>query len=131
MCRFIIPCLYAIAGCTTTPAHQNTTMRITFLGSPTCPNTPRLRANLQLAVDELGIKTGFEDINQDRLPDGDMLRRYPTPTILLNGRDLYGLEPSENAGAGCRIYRGGLPQPDDLARLLKVQINAPAQKVPT
>lgn len=93
-------------------------MRITFLGSPTCPNTPKLRENLKLALNKLDIKTAFEDVNQDRLPDGDPLRRYPTPTILLNGHDLYGLKPSDNAGAGCRIYRGGLPTADEIAARL-------------
>lgn len=94
-------------------------MPITFLGSPTCPNTPKLRENLKLAIDKLGTKARFEDINQDQLPDDDPLRRYPAPTILLNGRDLYGLEPSEGAGAGCRLYRGGLPTPNDIAAHLE------------
>jgi hypothetical protein len=93
-------------------------MRITFLGTTSCPNTPALRANLRQAVAEIGMSGGFEDVDQDCLAEGDPLRRYPTPTILVNGHDLYGLEPSENDAPGCRVYRHGLPKPDEIARVL-------------
>jgi hypothetical protein len=108
-----------LAGCTANSHNPNPVMRITFLGTTSCPNTPSLRANLRHALAELDMSGGFEDVNQDRLPEGDPLRRYPTPTILVNGHDLYGLEPSENDAMGCRIYRGGLPKPDEIARLLQ------------
>ena len=113
--KFLLPMLFVMAGCTATGNHPSTAMRITFLGSPSCPNTPKLRENLKLAVDKLGVTVGLEDINQDLLPDSDPLRRYPTPTILLNDHDLYGLTPSDDAGPGCRIYSGGLPTADDIA----------------
>jgi hypothetical protein len=113
--------LIVIAGCTTTGSKPNPTMQITFLGTASCPNTPALRANLRQALDDLGMRKGFQDVDQDRLPEGDPLRRFPTPTILVNGRDLYGLQPSEHDALGCRIYRHGFPTSAEIARLLSQQ----------
>jgi hypothetical protein len=108
-----------LSGRTATGPEPKMAMQITFLGTTSCPNTPALRANLRRALAELGMSSGFEDVDQDRLPDGDPLKRFPTPTILVNGHDLYGLTPSKEDTLGCRIYRHGLPQSDEIARLLK------------
>ncbi len=124
MRRIVSLCLIVVAGCTATGPKPNPTMHITFLGTSSCPNTPALRANLLQALDGLGIRGGFQDVDQDRLPEGDTLRRFPTPTILVNGHDLYGLQPSEHDAPGCRIYRHGIPQAAEIARLLSRQVHS-------
>jgi hypothetical protein len=93
--------------------------RIELLGVPGCPNTPALRANLASALETLGDGWTFVEVNQEELPEHDLRRGYPTPTILLDGRDLYGLPTPTDTAMGCRVYEGGPPDADELARLLR------------
>ncbi len=57
-------------------------------------------------------------IDQEALPHGDIRRGYPTPTILVNGRDLFGLPEPEGPAMRCRVYPGGLPDVAEIARML-------------
>lgn len=102
------------------PAEEAQTMRVELLGLPDCPNTPTLRANLEAAIARLdGVENDISirviDVNQQALPKGDARRGYPAPTILINGRDLFGLPTPTEPAAACRIYPGGLPSSDELA----------------
>lgn len=92
-------------------------MHITFLGSRDCPNTPRLRSNVEQALARLGI-TSFEELDQTTMNDDDIRRGYPTPTILVNGQDLYGLTAPKEALMRCRLYPNGLPGANEIYHLL-------------
>ena len=83
-------------------------MRIELLGFPACPNTPAMRANLRAALSprELAV---LDEINQEALPASDPRRGWPTPTILVEGRDLFGMPAPRTPAMGCRIYPGGVP----------------------
>ncbi len=98
---------------------RNAQPTIEFLGFPDCPNTPVLRDNLTHALASMGRGWTFTDTNQEPLPDGDIRRGYPTPTVLVNGRDLYGLPVPSTTSLGCRIYAGGVPGATDLAEKLR------------
>ncbi|MFM9994817.1 MAG: hypothetical protein ACKVU4_03335 [Phycisphaerales bacterium] len=94
---------------------------IELLGFPGCPNTPTVRANLKAALESLGSGKGgggggngdaawtFTDVNQEALAADDLRRGYPTPTILVNGRDLFGLPEPTTPTMSCRAYSGGVP----------------------
>ena len=60
-------------------------MHIAFIGSSTCPNTPLLRENLRQAIKLLDAQLIVEYLDQNHLPEDDIRRGYPTPTILLDG----------------------------------------------
>lgn len=92
---------------------------IELLGFPGCPNTPELRDSLRSALASIGQGWTFKDTDQERLPEDDLRRGYPTPTILVNGRDLFGLPVPTAPGMGCRMYAGGVPDAGELARKLK------------
>lgn len=105
------------------PPHTPT---IELLGFRGCPNTPMLRANLSAALASLGGGWTFTEIDQERLDQADARRGYPTPTILINGHDLYGLPaPHEPAGASlrCRVYQRGVPTADDLTAKLAASMS--------
>ncbi|MCI0677340.1 MAG: hypothetical protein L0Y42_16390, partial [Phycisphaerales bacterium] len=51
---------------------------------------------------------------QEQLPENDIRRGYPTPTILVNGRDLFGLPEPTGPGMGCRMYPGGMPSASEI-----------------
>ena len=93
---------------------------IELLGFPGCPNTPAMRANLKAALTAVGKGWTFKDTNQEQLPEGDIRRGYPTPTVLVNGGDLYGLPVPTAPSMGCRMYAGGVPGAEEIADRLKV-----------
>ena len=57
----------------------------------------------------------FTDTDLETLAESDVRRGYPAPTILLKGRDLFGLPAPLIRAMGCRVYPGGLPSAHDLA----------------
>lgn len=98
---------------------NSTQPTIELLGFPDCPNTPAMRANLRAALASIGSGWTFADTDQEKLPESDIRRGYPTPTILVNDRDLYGLPVPAAPSMGCRMYPGGVPGADDIAEKLK------------
>lgn len=93
-------------------------MKIELLGFPGCPNTPVLRAHLRKA---LADPAAFEEVNQEDLPWSDPLRGWPTPTILVNGRDLFGLPAPSSHAMGCRLYPGGVPTVSEIRSALALR----------
>lgn len=92
---------------------------IELLGFPDCPNTPTIRANLKAALESLGPPWTFTDVNQQALPADDLRRGYPTPTILVNGRDLFGLARPTEPTMSCREYPGGVPDAPQIKAKIK------------
>lgn len=91
---------------------------IVLLGFADCPNTPILRENLSAALASLNNGWTFTEVDQEQLPSGDLHRGYPTPTILLNDRDLFGLPVPTTTNMACRIYPGGVPDAATVAQKL-------------
>lgn len=98
-------------------------MKIELLGFPGCPNTPSMRENLAVAIESLASGLTFTTINQEELPESDLRRGYPTPTVLVNGRDLFGLPVPTAPSMGCRVYDGGVPTVEKLAERLRAMKN--------
>ncbi len=96
---------------------------IELLGFGGCPNTPKMRAELEGALGLLDGGGGggwtFVDVDQEALPAGDLRRGYPTPTVLVNGRDLFGLPVPDGPAMGCRVYEGGVPGAGEIAERLR------------
>lgn len=115
-----------IAGCSshreaaaTTAPPQGHAMQIELLGFPDCPNTPAMRENLTAALKNLGGGLTFTDTNQEALPEHDLRRGWPTPTVLVNGADLFGMAPPTAPSMGCRMYPGGVPDAATIADRLR------------
>lgn len=96
--------------------------KIELLGFSDCPNTPTMRDNLRAALASIATGWTFTETNQERLPVGDIRRGYPTPTILVNDRDLYGLPVPTASSMGCRMYAGGAPDAGDIAGKVRASI---------
>lgn len=92
-------------------------MRIELLGFPGCPNTPAMRTNLLSALSP-GERAAFRDVNQERLAAADPRRGWPTPTVLVDGRDLFGMPAPQTPAMGCRIYPSGVPTAADIRAAL-------------
>jgi hypothetical protein len=85
-----------------------------------CTNTPRLRASLDEAMQELGwtVPVLWLDVNELSRA-GDLRVGYGSPTILVDGHDLFAASQPATCDPSCRLYSGGLPTVADIVRNLK------------
>jgi hypothetical protein len=93
-------------------------LSIELLGFQECPNTPTMRANLRAALETVGKEVTFSEVDQDALPASDIRRGWPTPTVLVNGQDLFGMPPPSVPSMGCRVYPNGVPDSATVAERL-------------
>jgi hypothetical protein len=70
---------------------RSTSIHLTFLTRDGCANTPELLANLEVAARKFNPNVQYELVNQRILAKTDARTGYPTPTILYNHRDLFGM----------------------------------------
>ncbi|MFT5425062.1 MAG: hypothetical protein ACI89L_002869 [Phycisphaerales bacterium] len=90
--------------------------RLTVLCFEECPNaSPMIRA-AQDAVAMLGPEWELELVDLTTLADTDTRRGFGSPTILHQGRDLFGFDQPSTTTLSCRVYDGGLPSSADIAR---------------
>ena len=67
--------------------------RILILTLPRCANALRMQTHLEEALRRVGLPDDYVMVNMDLLPDVDPRRGYGSPTVLIDGRDLFGLLP--------------------------------------
>ena len=98
--NFVLLFTLALSACTANkgvPAEikemQTTGNRphLQFLTRDGCKNTPVMLSNLKEAISEGKIAADYTVVHQGSLPPEDPRGGYPTPTILLNGKDIFGL----------------------------------------
>ena len=65
--------------------------RLTFLTRADCVTTPDMAITTERALDELGWPHDYQVIDIGTLKDTDVRRGYPTPTLLWNERDIFGM----------------------------------------
>ncbi len=118
--NFIFGTLLAVvaSGCASTQystgqtMDTNTNPSIEFLYFDGCPNTPQLREYLEAALEQ--SNGSFAAIDLTKLDETDIRRGYGSPTILINGRDLFDMPEPTSPNMSCRIYPGGLPDTNTL-----------------
>jgi hypothetical protein len=100
---------------------QSKPIAIQFLGMQDgCPNTPKLKDSLTTALTKLGWNTKVDSLDVFELSRRhDPRAGFGSPTVLVNGRDLLGAEPSSSLEPACRYYPGGLPTVDWIVARLK------------
>lgn len=93
--------------------------RIEVLGFGTCPNTAATNTHVEQAVASLGLRADVAYVDQMSLPDGDVRRGWPAPTILVDGRDLFGMEAPKSGAMSCRMYAAGAPTVSEVETALR------------
>jgi hypothetical protein len=68
-----------------------------------CPNVAQTRAHLLAAFTEVGLTPRWLEWERADAATLLELRRYGSPTILVNGHDVAGTEPAP-ADSNCRLY---------------------------
>jgi hypothetical protein len=97
-------------------------MKIEFLGMKEgCPNTPKMWHSLQKAMQELRWSIPVDSLDLMKLSEEKDLRAgYGSPTILVNGKDLFDASLPTKFDAACRYYEGGVPGRKRIFEKLKV-----------
>ena len=101
---------------------QDKKMKIEFLGMTTgCPNTPKMWKSLHSALHELNWSIAIDSLDLFELSNKEDVRAgYGSPTILVNGKDLFGAPLPTTFNPACRYYRGGVPGKKEIVAKLKL-----------
>jgi hypothetical protein len=70
---------------------KRSNVELQFLTREGCQNTARMLENLNAAIATGKVSATYTLIQQDGLSRDDPRSGYPTPTILLDDRDIFGL----------------------------------------
>ena len=68
-----------------------------------CPNVAAARAALLRAFARAGTEAHWTEWERNAPESPEYARRYGSPTILINGKDIAGAQPAETANS-CRLY---------------------------
>ena len=73
---------------------------LVFLTRDGCANTTIMRENLDAALRAMGRSAGYTVIDLDKAAAGDVRGGFGTPTVLYQGRDLFGMSIPAQANPG-------------------------------
>ncbi|HXG17509.1 MAG TPA: hypothetical protein VNN62_00345 [Methylomirabilota bacterium] len=100
------------------------TYRVELVYDRDCPNVDAARAALRCACAVMGIAPTWEEWDRNARDSPGHVRGYGSPTILVNGQDVAGVEPNASAEC-CRLYRGddgglrGVPPVEQIVAAMK------------
>lgn len=77
--------------------------KIEFLYDRDCPNVDDARQQLRLALERVDLAGDWIEWERNDPCSPDYARHYGSPTVLVDGRDVAGEPPAEDAPS-CRIY---------------------------
>lgn len=87
-----------------------TAMQIEILGFPGCPMTPGMERSVRAACAAVAPDAIIVSTDLSQLSETDQRRCWPSPTVLVDGADLFGAAPAATPAMACRVYSGGLPE---------------------
>lgn len=96
-------------------------MKVQLLAFAGCPNAAPTRLLLTQVLRALRVEASIEEIDTATESCPVALRRWGSPTVLINGVDVEGGEPD---GGGCRVYRSatgmsGVPTEESLVAAIR------------
>jgi hypothetical protein len=97
--------------------------KIELIYDTDCPNAEAARSQLRLALAKVGHAPDWEEWERSAPAAPPHVRRYGSPTILVDGRDVAGGVPTE--ADCCRLYHGengrfqGVPSAETIAAALR------------
>lgn len=69
-----------------------------------CPNVDECRTALREALTEIGASPAWREWDRNSTVTPAAYRRYGSPTVLVNGRDICGPGAQTTDGNSCRVY---------------------------
>lgn len=97
-------------------------IEIQLLYFPGCPHLPKTRRTLHKALETLALKNVLvKEIDVSTAGCPSFYKNWPSPSVLINSRDIDGMKPAK--GAACRIYRsGGTPEMEQIIAAIKTAV---------
>lgn len=99
-----------------------------------CPNVALARERLLKAFAAIGMTPQWQEWERNDPASPAYARAYGSPSVLVNGRDVMGMEPSGDEAGTCRVYVtasgtfDGAPTVEDIATALRAaRANAPTR----
>lgn len=96
-------------------------LKVSFLYFDGCARAPGARRNLLDALERVraDVKIGMEEVDIMDPVTPEHLRRWGSPTILIDGVDMTGAE--QGSALSCRIYtsEGGVPTTREIVRAIR------------
>lgn len=89
-------------------------MKIQLLYFDGCPNVDAARNAVRAALAAEKLETVVDEIDVEAPTAPDWARGWGSPTILIDGQDVAGQQPSESSA--CRLYAGGAPSVEQIRR---------------
>ncbi len=94
-------------------------MKLEFLLLEECPNAGPMLEALRSAVTQLPFTVSIDLLDIEVLArNGDRRAGYGSPTILVDGKDLFHAEYPAEAQVSCRLYHPSLPSTDEIRQRL-------------
>lgn len=93
-----------------------------------CPNVPLARDRLAQAFAAAGLAPQWREWERNDPASPVHVRAFGSPSILVNGRDVTGMEPSRDDVGACRVYSQqsgkfeGAPAVDILVKALRAAL---------
>ena len=89
----LLVCVLIAGVCACSPRSEPTAKPggLVFLTRDWCPDSERLKSNLDAALAALHNASDYPVIDVDTLPASDPRGGYPTPTLLYANRDVFGM----------------------------------------
>lgn len=78
-------------------------MKIDLIYDSNCPNVKQARINLEHALNQSGIESAWKEWNRQDENTPSYMKRYGSPTILINGKDIVEKMPDSHNDS-CRVY---------------------------
>ena len=88
-----------------------------------CPNSKAVLEMVKKFVAESKLQIDFEEILVETQEDAEKYKFRGSPTILINRKDVEGLEENITPSLACRYYINGLPTEDKIRGMVKVNKN--------
>jgi mercuric ion transport protein len=96
---------------------------VEFIYDADCPNVEAARGQLRRAFERVGASPEWQEWDREKDDAPAYARAYGSPTVLVGGRDVAGVQPSADA-ACCRVYKRkdgslkGVPSVDEIVAAL-------------
>ncbi|MCF6271098.1 MAG: thioredoxin family protein [Melioribacteraceae bacterium] len=83
-----------------------------------CPNSEAVLNMVKKFVAESELQINFDEILVETQENAEKYKFRGSPTILINGKDVEGVEENKTPSLACRFYKDGLPTEEDIKKII-------------
>ena len=85
-----------------------------------CPSVRTMLNNAREAVAKLSFSVEYAEVIIKNKIEAEKCSFRGSPSLLVNGRDLYGVLPSPNKDLSCRYYKDGIPTTFEIKKFIEL-----------